>query len=175
MKIIEGFQSAKAILARQTTAEFYPVSVELKRRIKELFGVDDPEMAVKQIINEVRNQGDAALFDYTLRIDGIKLNSLEISSQQIANAYREVTPELLSALRLAAGRIRSFHSAQKESIFSGVTKPSSGQLIRPLQRIGVYVPGGTASYPSTVLMTTIPGRVAGVNEIILTRSEEAHV
>jgi len=167
LKIIEGFQSAKAILARQTTAEFYPVSAALRRRIKELFSVDDPESAVKQIINEVRDRGDAALFGYTLRIDGIKLSSLEISSQQIADAHREVDPELLSALRLASGRIRSFHSAQKESIFGGIAKPGSGQLIRPLQRIGVYVPGGTASYPSTVLMTAIPARVAGVNEIIL--------
>ena len=167
MKIIEGFQSAKAILARQATAEFYPVSVVLRQRIKELFGIDDPEQAVRQIINEVRNRGDAALFDYTLRIDGIKLSSLEISNQQIASAYQEVDSKLVSALRLAAKRIHSFHTAQKESIFSGVTKLGIGQLIRPLERIGVYVPGGTASYPSTVLMTAIPARVAGVNEIIL--------
>ena len=115
----------------------------------------------------MRNQDDAALFDYTLKIDGIKLSSLEISSQQIASAYQEVDPELLSALKLAAGRVRSFHSVQKEGIFNDVTQSGSGQLIRPLQRIGVYVPGGTASYPSTVMMTVIPARVAGVDEIIL--------
>ncbi len=167
MKVIEGFPSAKAILTRQATAEFYPVSVVLRQRIKELFGVNDPEPAVRQIINEVRSRGDAALFDYTLKIDGIKLSSLEISNQQIAGAYREVDSELVSALKLAAERIRSFHTAQKESIWSGVTKLDSGQLIRPLERIGIYAPGGTASYPSTVLMTAIPARVAGVNEIIL--------
>ncbi len=167
MEVIEGFTSAKSVLARQATAEFYPVSVVLRQRIKELFGVDDPEPAVRQIINEVRSRGDAALFDYTLRIDGIKLSSLEISNQQIASAYPKVGSELLSALRLAAERIRSFHTAQKESIWSGVSKLGSSQLIRPLERIGVYVPGGTASYPSTVLMTAIPARVAGVNEIIL--------
>ena len=167
MEIIEGFPSAKAVLARQATAELYPVSVVLRQRIKELFGIDDPEQAVKQIINEVRNRGDTALFDYTLRIDGIKLSSLEISNQQIASAYQEVDSELVSALRLAAERICSFHTAQKESILSGVTKLGVGQLTRPLERIGVYVPGGTASYPSTVLMTIIPAKVAGVKEVIL--------
>jgi len=167
LKIIEGFQSAKSVLARQATAAFYPVSMALRQRIKELFGIDDPEQVVRQIINEVRSRGDTALFDYTLKIDGIKLSSLEISKQQIADAYQEVDSELLSALKLAAKRIRSFHTAQKESILSGVTKLGSGQLIRPLERIGIYAPGGTANYPSTVLMTAIPARVAGVKEVIL--------
>ena len=167
MKIIEGFPSAKLILARQAAAEFYPVSVALRQRIKELFGIDDPEPAVRQIINEVRSRGDAALFDYTLKIDGIKLSSLEVSNQQIASAYQKVDAEFLSALRLAAERIRSFHTAQKDSIWNEVTKPGSGQLIHPLERIGIYAPGGTACYPSTVLMTAIPARVAGVKEVIL--------
>ncbi len=167
MKIIEGFPSAKSVLTRQAVAEFYPVSVALRQRLKELFGIEDPEPAVRQIISEVRSRGDAALFDYTLKIDGIKLGSLEVSNQQIADAYQEVGSELAPALKLAAERIRSFHTAQKEGIWSGVTKLDSGQLIRPLERIGVYAPGGTASYPSTVLMTAIPARVAGVKEVIL--------
>jgi len=167
LKVIEGFLSAKSLLARQATAELYPISVALRQRIKELFGTDDPELVVRQIIDEVHRKGDAALFDYTLKIDGIKLSSLEVSNQQIASAYQKVDSELVSALRLAAERIRSFHSLQKESIWSGVTKLSSGQLIRPLERIGVYAPGGTASYPSTVLMTVIPAKVAGVKEVIL--------
>ena len=167
MEVIEGFTSAKSVLARQAAAELYPVSVVLRQRLKELFGIEDPEPAVRQIINEVRSRGDTALFDYTLKIDGIKLGSLEVSNQQIANAYQEVDSELLSALKLAAERIRSFHTAQKESIWSGVAKLGSGQLIRPLERIGIYAPGGTACYPSTVLMTAIPARVAGVKEVIL--------
>ncbi len=167
LKIIQGFQSAKSVLTRQAAAEFSPVSPGLRQKLKELFGTDDPEPAVRQIINEVRNRGDVALFDYTLKIDGIKLTSLEVSKEQIASAYREVDSELVPALKLAAKRIRSFHSLQKESIWSGVTKLSSGQLIRPLERIGIYVPGGTACYPSTVLMTAIPAKVVAVNEIIL--------
>ena len=164
MKIIKDFESAKSVLSRQAPAELYPLSPKLRRRVKEIFGTDDPEQAVRQVVNEVRNRGDAALVDYTLKIDGIGLTSLEVSKQQIASAYQQVDKELVSALRLAAERIRSFHTAQKDSIWSRV---SSGQLIRRLQRIGIYVPGGTACYPSTVLMTAIPAKVAGVSEIIL--------
>ena len=153
MKIIEGFQAAKSALSRQTTFEFYG---------------NDAEQAVRQIIDEVRNRGDAALIDYTLKFDGIKLTCLEISKQQITSAYQEVDKELVSALKLAAERIYSFHLAQKDDIWgSRVVRQGLGQLIRPLERIGVYVPGGTACYPSTVLMTAIPARVAGVREIIL--------
>ena len=152
MKIIEDFKVAKSALSRQATFEFYG---------------NDAEPAVRQIVDEVRNRGDAALVDYTLKFDGIKLTCLEISKQQIASAYQEVDKELVSALKLAAERIRSFHLAQRDNIWGKVIGQNLGQLIRPLERIGVYVPGGTACYPSTVLMTAIPARVAGVREIIL--------
>jgi len=165
--IIEGFELAKSLLSRQTPTEFYPVSPALQQRLKKMFGTEDPEQAVRQIIDEVRRRGDAALFDYTSKIDGIELTSLEVSKQQITSAYNEVDPKLVSALKLAAERIRSFHSAQKDGIWHGVAEEGLGQLIRPLERIGAYVPGGIASYPSTVLMTAIPARVAGVKEIIL--------
>jgi len=168
LKIIEGFQSAKSVLSRQAPTELYPVSPALRQRLRELFAVDDPEPAVRQIIDEVRNRGDSALLDYTLKIDGIELTSLEITKKQISSAYRQVDTELASALKLAADRIRSFHTAQKDSIWGGVAKAGLGQLIRPLARVGVYAPGGTASYPSTVLMTAIPARVTGVKEVILT-------
>ena len=165
MLIIEGFEAAKSALSRQAPAELYPLSPALRQRVREMFGTDNPEEAVRQILNDVRSKGDAALLDYTLKIDGVKLASLEVSKKQITSAYQEVDDELLSALKLAAERIRSFHTAQKDDIWSRV---SPGQLIRPLQRVGVYAPGGTASYPSTVLMTAIPARVAGVSEVILT-------
>ncbi|MDD5038371.1 MAG: histidinol dehydrogenase [Dehalococcoidales bacterium] len=168
MKIIEGFQSAKSLLSRQAPTELYSVSPALRQRLRELFGVDDPEQAVKQIIDEVRKRGDSAIIDYALRIDGIKLTSLEITRKQISRAYHEVDDELVTALELAAERIRTFHTSQKNSLWRKSAKPAlAGQIIHPLERIGVYVPGGTASYPSTVLMTAIPARVAGVKEVIL--------
>ena len=167
MIVIEGFESAKSVLSRQIPVESYPVSPALGRRIKAVFGTDDPEAAVRQVINDVRRRGDAALFDYTLRIDGVKLSSLEVARDEITAAYGKVDSELVSALKLASEQIRAFYQAQRSHIFSGGAKLDSGQLIRPLERIGAYVPGGTASYPSTVLMTAIPARVAGVSEVIL--------
>jgi len=167
--IIEGFQSAKSKLSRRAPAKFYPESPALLRRLREIFGTEiGPEQAVERIANEVRSRGDAALIDYALKIDGIKLVSLKISKEEVANAYRRVPEELVSALKLAAERITSFHVTQKKNICYGVTDQSLGQLIRPLERVGVYAPGGTAYYPSTVLMTAIPARVAGVSEIVLT-------
>ena len=168
MKVIEGFRSAKSALTRRATTELYTVSPALSQGLKNVFGVEiEPESAVKQIADEVRSRGDAALIDYTRRIDGVELTSLEISKQQVTDAYQKVDKELVSALKLAAGRITAFHTAQKNNIWHEVSQQGLGQLIRPLERIGVYVPGGTAYYPSTVLMTAIPARVAGVSEIIL--------
>ena len=173
MRIIEGFAQAKLALSRQVSADFQLASSALRQRLKEMFGTEDPEQAVRQITEEVRDRGDEALLDFTLKIDGIKLTSLEVSREQVTSAYREVHPELLSALKLAAERIQSFHVRQKDSIGKGFTGQCVGQLMRPLERVGVYAPGGTASYPSTVLMTAIPAKVAGVKEIILASSPRA--
>ena len=167
MKIIEGFQSAKLVLSRQIPTEFYPTPLTPELEPKILPALNKAEREVRKIIDNVRDQGDKALINFTSKYDGIELTSLEVSKQQIASAYREVDSELVSALKLAAERIRSFHTAQKERILSGATKPGSGQLIRPLERVGIYVPGGTVPYPSTVLMTVIPAKVAGVSEVIL--------
>jgi histidinol dehydrogenase len=167
LKIIKGFELAKSALSRQAVAEFYPVSPALKQKLTKLFGTEDPESAVRQIINRVRNRGDKALLDFTLRIDGVELTSLEIGREQVTKAYREVDKELVSALKLAAERIRSFHTVQKDNLCRQFTEVGLGQLIRPLERVGVYAPGGTAGYPSTVLMTAIPAKVAGVREVIL--------
>lgn len=167
MKVIKGFTLAKSELSRRMSVDSYQISAEIERRLRKTFGTDSPEKAVRQIIDDVANKGDAALIDYTERIDGIKLTSFEIDKKQISNAYRDVGKEMVAALRLAAERIRSFHIKQKEIIGRGFESGGVGQLIRPLKRVGVYVPGGTASYPSTVLMTAIPARIAGVQEIIL--------
>ena len=167
MKIIKGFSSVKTALSRQIPTVSYSVTPALRQELKGMFGTDDPEQAVRQIISDVQKRGDRALFDLTLKIDGVKLASLEISKEQVLGACKEVDKELVSALKLAAERIGSFHKTQKKNIWHEVAGADSGQLIRPLERIGVYVPGGTASYPSTVLMTAIPARVAGVNEVIL--------
>jgi len=167
LKIIDGFQTAKPVLARQATAEFHSVSPALRQRLEELFGTGDPEAAVEQIINEVRNWGDAALFDCTSKIDRVALASLEVNKQQVTDAYQQLDTELVSALKLAAERIQAFYLLQKANTYHEFTRQGFGQLVRPLHRVGVYAPGGTACYPSTVLMTAIPAKVAGVGEVIL--------
>jgi histidinol dehydrogenase len=174
LRIIEGFEPAKELLERQPGTDFSADSPAMRQRIKQVFGTEmSPEEAVAQIIEDVRTMGDAALFSYSLKIDRAKLSSLEVSKTQIKSAYVEVDKELLKALKFAAERISSFHQKQKESIWSLAAKKGFGQLIRPLERIGAYAPGGTASYPSTVLMTAIPARIAGVKEVVLTTPPRA--
>jgi len=166
--ITEGFEPAKLLLSRQTPSGFDLVNPALKQRMEEVFGKGvNLEQVVSQIIDEVRSKGDVALIDYTSRIDGIRLTSLEVSKPEIKNARRSVDKELVSALKIAAERIYSFHNREKDSICGGFTGEEFGLLIRPLEHVGIYAPGGTASYPSTVLMTAIPAKVAGVKEVIL--------
>jgi len=168
LKVIEGFERAKSVLSRQASAEFPQISSTLKQKLFQMFGTDDPEQAVRQIIDHVREEGNKALLDLTLKIDGVKLGSLEVSKEQIAAAYGEVDKELVSALGLAAEQIRVFHTKQKDNIWQGFDKLKAGSLVRSLEHIGVYAPGGNACYPSTVLMTAIPAKVAGVKQVILT-------
>ena len=145
LRIIEGFEQAKAALSREIAAVSYPVSPSLRESLRKQFGTDDPEQAVRQIIADVRSRGDAALLELTGKIDGIKLNSLEVSKKQIASARRSLDEELIAALKLAAERIEAFHEAQKDSIWRELYREELRQLMRPLKRVGVYVPGGTAS------------------------------
>lgn len=167
MKIIEGFENAKPALLRRAPPASYTVSSRLREGLKRLFNTDRPEVAVEKILTEVREKGDAALRDLTLSIDDIRLDNLEVDRKLVADAYGAVNRKLLSALQLAAERILAFHEAQKRAVARELNAGGLRQLIRPLERVGVYAPGGTAAYPSTVLMTAIPARVAGVSDIIL--------
>ena len=145
----------------------YPVSPELKQKLIEMFGTEDPEQVVRQIIEGVQSRGDDALFEYTLKIDGVRLDCLEVSRQQVDEALRQVDSRLMAALKLAADRIYIFHEKQNEGMLAGVERMGFGTLMRPLERVGIYAPGGTASYPSTVLMTAIPAKIAGVGQVFL--------
>jgi histidinol dehydrogenase len=153
MRIIEGYE---------------PIIEQLSRQISPPgFGDDDKERAVRDIIDEVRKKGDAALFEFTERFDGVRLNSLEVDKQEIKQAAREVDAELLRALKLAEERIADYHTTQKNTLIHDRTGENLGWMMRPLQRVGVHVPGFTAALPSSLLMTVIPAKVAGVQEIIL--------
>ncbi len=132
-------------------------------------GVDE---TVAAIVRAVREKGDRALFDFTRRFDGVKIDrrSVEVAKREVAAAWKEVPSRNLRTLRLAARRIAAFHRRQVEKSW-GYRDPLGiylGQRIAPLARVGVYVPGGKAAYPSTVLMNTIPAKVAGVTEVVMT-------
>ena len=125
---------------------------------------------VKDIVRDVRARGDAALFEYTERFDGAKLDaaSVQATPEEIRAAYDAAEKPWIDAMREAAARITAFHEKQKQRTwidFDGGI--ALGQMLRPLERVGVYVPGGTAAYPSSVLMNVLPARVAGVREIVM--------
>ena len=140
---------------------------------KEVFARVVPETdvvgIVKQIIATVVKEGDAALYAYSERFDRVKLSSLEVTEEELDAAMAEVSPELIRILEKAAGNIRKFHQAQVRNSFvineaDGIVM---GQKVIPMDRVGIYVPGGTAAYPSTVLMDSIPAKIAGCGEIVM--------
>lgn len=125
--------------------------------------------AVEAILAGVKQNGDAALMRYARELDHASLKSLAVSEEEIETAFAACEPEFLNTLRLAAENIRTFHAQQlhKDLILTPRPGVVLGQRYTPLERVGVYVPGGTASYPSTVLMDVIPAKLAGVDEIIM--------
>ena len=168
MKIISDYQQAKVAL-RRVSMDSIEVPDTIKRRIEEMFGEKlTPEQAVRRIVNDVRAKGDKAVLDYTRRIDGFSFRKLEVDEDEIQNAYKKVEPQVVDALRVAAERVRAFHILQLSHSFKDFMDGGLGQVVNPIENVGVYAPGGTASYPSTVLMTAIPARVAGVRQVIMT-------
>jgi len=129
------------------------------------------EAAVEEIVEAVRLRGDEALLEYTARFDGLTLNSgqLQVTSDEIEAAVAAVDEASLQALRLAADRIAAFHRRQKTETWLTTDEQDVmlGQMVQPLERVGIYVPGGKASYPSSVLMNAVPAKVAGVEEVVM--------
>ena len=124
---------------------------------------------VADILADVRKEGDAALYRYTEKFDKVALNCLQVSEEEINEAIASQEPEFICVLEKAAANIRMFHSRQVRSNFviTGEDGIVMGQKITPVDRAGLYVPGGTAAYPSTVLMDSIPAKIAGVDELVM--------
>ncbi len=125
---------------------------------------------VSGIIEDVRKNGDAALYKYCEKFDKATLTSLEVSEEEINEAFENVEPEFIAILEKAAKNITEFHSAQKKNSFVVNTDKTGvviGQKVIPIEKAGLYVPGGTAAYPSTVLMDSIPAKIAGCKEICI--------
>ncbi|MBR1560531.1 MAG: histidinol dehydrogenase, partial [Clostridia bacterium] len=130
----------------------------------------DVQKIVSDIIADVRARGDAALFDYCEQFDKVRLDALEVGADELNAAIAQVEPEFIEVLETAAQNIRQFHEKQVRNSFiiterAGVVM---GQKVTPLDKVGLYVPGGTAAYPSTVLMDAIPAKIAGCGEIVIT-------
>lgn len=124
------------------------------------------ERKVRAILDDVRVNGDSAVLKYTKAFDKVRSRRLKITSDEIASYAQKADTSIVKSLRVSAARIRSFHEKQREKSWSFSEKGTLlGQVIRPVERVGIYVPGGKASYPSTVLMNVIPAQVAGVKEI----------
>jgi len=148
------------------------IASELKRIINRgETATDEVAVIVKEVVERVRKEGDPALLEYTEKFDRVAmtLKEIKVTTQEIKDAYAHVDQKKVDALKLAAANIRSFHEKQKLS--SWVNQEADGvilgQLARPIRSAGVYVPGGKACYPSSVLMNVIPARVAGVEQLIM--------
>ena len=127
------------------------------------------EAAVADIIAAVRARGDQAVLDFTQRFDGVRPEPMLVSQQEVEEAFAAVEPEFLAVLEQAAQNIRAFHSRQVRNSFVIADRPGIvlGQKVTPIEKVGIYVPGGTAAYPSTVLMDTIPAKIAGCPQIVM--------
>ncbi len=147
-------------------ADEVPLSQILNRDIR---AEEDVSRIVDEILERVRKEGDAALFEYAEKLDRAKLTALEVSDAEIAAAWEAVDPQFQKTLEMARDNIAAFHRRQLHDDFVITDQPGIvlGQRYTPIERVGVYVPGGTASYPSTVLMDVVPAKLAGVKEIVM--------
>ena len=159
MRIVELTESTKKNLLK-----------DLLKRSPSSYGTY--EQTVSEIVNNVKENGDKAVFEYTEKFDHFALNSgnIRVTEEEIKEAYKEIPEELIEVYRHSAANIRTFHEKQLRQSFIETRPDGSilGQRITPIEKAGVYVPGGKAAYPSSVLMNVIPAKVAGVPKIVMT-------
>ena len=175
MKILDSKKISRAEIAKLLTKKSFD-EIELPEKIraanKKIFGADlTAAELVRKIVSDVRKNGDAAVIDYTRKFDGAELAAGDflVTAEEIAAAENSADTKIVDALNRAAENIRSFHVEQLPKSWLTYRGENSilGQAVIPLERVGVYVPGGLAAYPSSVLMNVIPAKVAGVGEIIM--------
>ena len=168
LNIIRGAENAENVLTRIDPLDLSSLPESVVARTHQAFGDGvTPAESVVRMLADVKRDGDAAVRRYAKLLDGAELDDFRIPQSELDAASEQVSPELWESLELAAERIRSFHQSTMPGEWMDPAQ-GLGELVRPLARVGVYAPGGSAAYPSTVLMTVIPARVAGVREIILT-------
>ncbi|MGH2616395.1 MAG: histidinol dehydrogenase [Thermomicrobiales bacterium] len=168
-RLIQDAEEARRELTRRRGFEETELSPRMQEGIRRVFGADlSAEEVVDRILSDVRDEGDAAVLRYAAAFDGEAGARFEAPRSAWKAALAGLDSELQDALRLAAGQIASFHQKQVRTSWLDYSDEGAlGQVVRPLDRVGIYTPGGTAAYPSSLLMTAIPARVAGVQETIV--------
>ncbi|MFQ6019957.1 MAG: histidinol dehydrogenase, partial [Dehalococcoidia bacterium] len=172
MRIARGADEARNTVLRRADLEAGELPASVRQEIRRVFG-DELSVAavVDRVLNDVWAEGDAAVLRYNQDIDGVHGSladvALEVNPSEVEEAYERVEAEVVAALRFASGRIEEFHRRQLDHSLRSFREKGLGQEVRPLERVGVYVPGTVAVYPSTALMTAIPAKVAGVREVIM--------
>ena len=168
MRVVYGSEEARSLLLGDRGLRLDRVPPEVMERTCEALGepLTTPVQAVELILRRIRDGGDAAINELARRLDGAEPDTIDVPRSAVSDAYDSVPAEVVEALKLSARRVEEFHELSKPKAWM---EPSlgCGIAIRPIGSVGVYVPGGTAPYPSTVLMTVIPAGVAGVGEVSL--------
>ncbi len=171
MRIAHGVGEARSSVLRRDPVETAELPVAVREAIRRTFRAElDVGEVVDRILRDVRDRGDAAVVRYNEEIDGVhgeRARSLEVSAEEMEAAFDCLDAGLVRALREAADQIRHFHQRQLEHAPRGFQKDGVGQQVRPLARVGMYVPGTRTVYPSTVLMIAVPARVAAVRELVM--------
>lgn len=167
--IISDLNIAKANILRRVPFDETAIPQALQERIADRFGAPlTPAQAVDRIVQDVRHNGDAAVRRWTERLDGVDLEQFEVPPARLAAAAAALAPDLLAALHLAAAELERFHLRQARNSWADFSVEGVlGQIIRPLEKVGIYVPGGAAPLPSSLLHAAIPARVAGVDHIVV--------
>ena len=170
LRVIKGLAEARKETWRVDPADVDSLPQSIEDRTVETFGERlSPVRVVERILDDVRRKGDDAVRHYAHILDGAPPGQtwqMEVPAEQVARARKHVSAELVTALELSAARVEEFHRATTRHSWVDLSS-GLGELVVPLERVGIYAPGGSATYPSTVLMTAIPARVAGVKEVIL--------
>ena len=169
MRIVRGADEARQTLLRRVSMDEPDLPPVVRETVRRVFGAElDAAAVVDRILRDVRKEGDAAVRRYNQQIDGVTYEGpLEVSRSEVKASYSQVDSSLVDALRLAAGRIRDYHALQMKHAARSFEENGLGQLVRPIERVGLYIPGNKVIYPSTLLMTALPARAAGVGELVM--------
>ena len=174
MKIVIGAEEGRRTLLRRLPLGEETLPDEIWERTREVVGdVGTPEEAVRKILRDVRENGDSAVLRYCEAFDGASYSTLRVGNDEIQGAYDEIDEDLLEALRFAAQRIRAFHEKQREHVLRSFDNQGIGVKASALGRVGINAPGTSVVYPSTVLMTVLPAKAAGVEDVLIASPTDA--